>query len=196
MIRYYGFDNTPIITEDEQKFVVDWVRKNCKFFDANGYNRYKKHLDFFPNVPSVFDEVKQRIIKKENLYGYRQEPIFRDSIAYMLDGGKLHLHKDPNRDGLIHVRFNVYVQIPEQGGYPIYGNKLCTLTERTYICCVAGRDFHECSQVVGKRERIMISYGFLIPEADIGTVVYNYPDIELFEKEYSTFNSFSDLSFI
>ena len=93
--------------------------------------------------------------------GTIEEPLFKDSIGYMMDGGQLHEHVDPNQDGLIHTRFNLYVQIPHEGGYPIYAGKTLRLKERTYICCRAGIDPHYCEKVEGDRERIIISYGFL-----------------------------------
>jgi hypothetical protein len=86
----------------------------------------------------------------------------------------LHEHTDPNEGELIHTRFNVYVQIPEIGGYPIYNNILCKLKERTYICCRAGIDKHYCEKVIGNRERIVLSYGFLLPYDRIKNINYEY----------------------
>ena len=180
MERYYGLDDEPIITEDEQKIIVDWTRENYESFSSSGYHRCRQCLDLFKDLPSIFEELRNRIVKKEGLENVRIEPIFRDSIAYMRDGGKLHLHKDPNRDGLIHVRFNVYVQLPYEGGVPIYAKQFCPLNERTYICCRSGLDYHECTMVIGERERVMVSYGFLMKPEEIGKITYNYAPISLF----------------
>ena len=111
---------------------------------------------------------------KEELYKYIQEPHFRDSVGYMTEGGQLHLHLDPNPNSdLIHTRFNVYVKLPEKGGYPIYANKTCKLKERTYICCRSGIDKHCCTKVE-KGERIILSFGFLIPKSRIENIIYDY----------------------
>jgi hypothetical protein len=178
-IRSYSVDDEPILSEEEQEIIVEWTRNNYQYFIYNGKNkedpRYRQHLDFFKEVPCVFYDIKQRIIDKEDLHRYQQEPIFRDSIAYAKHGSQLHRHVDPNRFGLIHVRFNVYVQLPYQGGTPVYGNKDIILKERTYVCCRSGLDLHYAKKVIGERERIVISYGFLIPKEEIGEIKYDYP---------------------
>ena len=103
-----------------------------------------------------------------------EEPLFKDSIGLMMDGAQLHTHTDPNKYGLIHTRFNVYVQLPYIGGYPIYNDNLYKLKERTYICCRAGIDPHYCEKVEGDRERIILSYGFLLPIERVNNIIYDY----------------------
>jgi hypothetical protein len=173
-IYKYSLNDEYIIDEEEQKEIVLWVKENYKKFNNNGHQKYMKSIDELYNVPQVIWKIKKKIIEKENIFDAIQEPLFRDSIGCMFNGGKLHQHIDPNKNGLIHTRFNVYVQLPFEGGYPIYNNKLCKLKERTYICCRAGVDLHECQEVKGDRERIIISYGFLLPPNRIKNVIYEY----------------------
>jgi len=90
----------------------------------------------------------------------------------MFDGAQLHSHVDPNVDNLIHTRFNVYIKIPDEGGYPVYNGKVYRLKERTYLCCRAGIEPHYCQKVKG--DRIIISYGFLIPYNEISNINYIY----------------------
>lgn len=175
MQRIYNFDDEPIINESEQKEIVDWIVNNIEFLDLNGVNRYKQYLDFFESPPEIFNIVRQRIIDKENLHSYRQEPFLRDSIAYATNGSKLHPHTDPRCDGLEHVRFNVYVQLPKIGGRPVYAGIKHNLQERRYICCRSSLDLHQATTVKGDRARVIISFGFLIPLNEIGEVIYNYP---------------------
>jgi hypothetical protein len=92
----------------------------------------------------------------------------------MFDGAQLHEHTDPNQGDLIHTRFNVYVQLPEEGGYPVYAGKTLKLKERTYICCKSGLDLHYCEKCIGKRERVVLSYGFLLPNDRIKNIFYEY----------------------
>lgn len=175
MKRVYNYDDEAIIDEYEQKEIVEWITDNIEFLDRNGINRYKQYLDFFESPPEIFNTIRNRIIEKENLHLYRQEPILRDSIGYATDGSKLHPHTDPRTDGLEHVRFNVYVQLPKIGGRPVYAGIKHNLQERRYICCRSSLDLHQASTVKGDRARIIISYGFLIPFNNIGEVIYNYP---------------------
>jgi hypothetical protein len=176
----YSYDDEPIITTEEQASIVKWTRNNYKYFKPNGHNRYMQKLDYFEDVPKCIWDAKQKIIEKENLFSYEQEPIFRDSIGYMFNGGQLHMHTDPNPlpnekgEQLYHTRFNLYVQMPENGGYPIYNEMHCTLKERTYICCRSNLDKHYCAKVEGEKERIVISFGFLLPLDRIQNIIYKY----------------------
>lgn len=174
LIRKYGANDDPILSEEEQKEIVEWTIENRHFLTESGINRYRQSLDFFDEIPECFNSIKKRIVDKENLHEFKMEPKFKDSIAYMTDGGKLHLHTDPRSEGCEHIRFNVYVQLPFEGGFPIYAGKEHRLKERTYICCRASIDKHECTMVKGDRARIIISYGFLIPRNKLGNVIYDY----------------------
>lgn len=175
-MRKYSKNDEPIMSEDEQKEVVDWCRNNYKYFKVNGYKRYSGQLDNFYNAPKCVWDIKNRIIEKENLQNEIQEPSMKDSAGYMQNGGKLHVHTDANinNDGLIHTRFNVYVQIPDKGGLPIYADKLHKLKERTYICCRSGLDEHHCTIVRGDRERIILSYGYLLSPERVSNIIYDY----------------------
>lgn len=174
----YSSNDDKIITDEEQAIIVEWTRQNYKTFNSTGLNRQMQVLARYPNdyVPACIWEIKQRIVDKENLHDYKQEPIFKDAIGYMTDGGQLHEHTDPNpqNSNLIHTRFNLYVQIPIKGGLPIYNNKLCSLKEGTYICCVSGRDKHYCQKVEGPRERIVLSFGYLLPPQRVENIKYLY----------------------
>lgn len=170
----YTSNDDFIATLEEQAIIVNWVRLKYPLFRMNGYNRYMTILDQFNDVPECIWAIKQRIVDKEKLHDAVQEPMFRDAIGYAMENGELHLHKDPNKNGLIHTRFNVYLQIPEKGGLPIYDNKVLALKERTYICCRSGLDYHCCQKIEGPRERIVLSFGFLLPYNRVENIVYEY----------------------
>lgn len=172
----YSLHDDCIMTTEQQKEIVEWVKINYTYFKSSGYNRYMQLLNYFDDVPKCIWEIKNRIVDKELLHEFQEEPIFKDSIGYMMDGGQLHNHVDPNpiNEELYHTRFNVYVQIPNKGGMPIYNNNLYQLKEMTYICCRSGIDYHSCEKVEGERERIVLSFGFLLPFERIKNITYNY----------------------
>ena len=174
---YYGKKCQPILSLDEKEIIVNWINNNYKLLDSNGYNRYKIKLSSLKekiDIPNCIYEIKKRIVEAESLHDYDMEPLFEDSIGYMLNGAKLHKHTDPNKNNLVHTRFNVYVQLPHEGGYPIYSNNLYKLKERTYICCRAGIDYHECQEVKGDKARIVLSFGFLLPVNRVSKIIYDY----------------------
>ena len=172
----YTKNDEPILSIDEQLIIVDWVRNNYKKFKQNGLNKFMQKLEYFNDVPQCIWDIKKRIFDKENAHQYEQEPQFKDSVGYMINGGSLHHHIDqnPKDSNLIHTRFNVYVQLPEKGGHPIYNNIHCPLKERTYICCRSGLDFHRSTQVEGNRERIILSFGILAPLERVSEITYHY----------------------
>jgi hypothetical protein len=173
MFKYTSKDNY-ILDEDEQKIIVDWVKKNYKTFKPTGYHRGMNSLQNYSDVPECIWNIKQRIVEKEGLENEKQDPFFKDAVGYMWEGGSLHKHTDPNIENLIHVRYNVYVQIPYEGGIPVYNNIRCNLKERTYICCRSGIDYHWCEKVIGERERIVLSFGFMLPKERIENIIYEY----------------------
>lgn len=176
MAYVYSSDDEFILTEEEQTIIVSWVKQYYKYFFHNGEQKYNQKLNYFKNFPKCILDIKKRIFDKEQLHEYTIEPIFKDSIGIMFEGSSLHFHTDPNPQDsdLIHTRYNVYVQLPEKGGYPIYNNIHCRLKERTYICCRSGLDMHGCAKVEGERERIIISFGVLLPIKRIQNITYNY----------------------
>jgi len=174
---YYGKKCQPILSLKEKEIIVNWINNNYELLDSNGYNRYKIKLSLLKqkiDIPTCIYDIKKRIVEAEMLHDYDMEPLFEDSIGYMLNGAKLHKHTDPNNNNLVHTRFNVYVQLPDEGGYPIYNNNLYKLKERTYICCRAGIDYHECQEVKGDKARIVLSFGFLLPLDRVSKIIYDY----------------------
>ena len=127
------------------------------------------YLNSRKDVQAILPDVLGRVLARIWI-----DPEFRDAIGYMIGDSELHEHTDPSYYGLVHTRFNLYVQLPEEGGYPIYANNLYKLKERTYICCRAGIDKHLCSDVKGNKPRIMISYGFQLPYERVKNIKYNY----------------------
>ena len=171
---YYTKNDTPIISELEQKEIVEWLNSNYLRLIKNGENRYMKSMYDIPDLPKIVWEIRERIVNLEKLHDAKPEPKLNDAIGYTMAPGQLHLHKDMNIDNLFHTRFNVYVQLPEKGGYPIYDGKIHKLKERTYICCRSGIDKHCCEKVEGEKARIVLSYGFLLEEERVKNIIYQY----------------------
>jgi hypothetical protein len=165
------------MTIEEQKEIIEYAKMNYLQFDSNGFNKWKKSLDELDNLPQCIWEIKKRIIEKESLENAPQEPILKDQIGYMIEGGNLHLHVDKNTNGLIHTRYNVYVQIPYEGGTPIYSNHRIDVKEREYTICRSGIDFHYTEKVKGHKERIILSFGFLLPYERISNIKYKFTSI-------------------
>ena len=112
-IKY--IDDNPIMTEEEQKIIVDWTIKNYTRFNKTGQNRQMQQMDQLKDIPTIVWDIKKRIVDLEKLHEYRQEPMFRDAIGYMSEGGQLHkptLTFSIEDDGLEHI------QLKSKGVWP------------------------------------------------------------------------------
>jgi hypothetical protein len=150
-----------VMKPEEQKTIIEWANLNYHRFKKNGTGRQYRKFRELPDVPECVYTIRERIVQREKLYGVMQEPLLTDYIGYIQDGGQIHPHIDPNRGDLIHTRFNVFVQLPQKGGMPIYNDETIQVRERTYIICYAGLHKHYCEKVEGSKARIILSYGFL-----------------------------------
>jgi len=150
-----------VITEAEQKTIIEWANKNYTTFTKNG--EYRQYKILTGVIPIAITMIKERLINKENLRQVRQEPELKDYISYIQPGGQVEPHTNQAKDGLCHTRFEVYVQLPEQGGLPIIDNKVTPVNEREYIRSDS-TTYTVSSQVIkGTKARILLSFGFLMP---------------------------------
>ena len=163
MMRIYSYDTETIITEEEQDFIIKWVRENRNKFDIVYPVKYRQKLKNYP-VPNLFDVIKNRIIEKEHLHGYPPELIYGDSIGCLLKGGKLYRHIDDkeNQGDRFHINFNVFIFLSEKGSLPIYDGQIINVKERQYLCCKSELVYRECQPVLGERERIVLSFGWIL----------------------------------
>lgn len=173
--RIYSYDSEFCMSDEERDEIVSLVMNNKDKFHSTGFRRYRCQFDGIDTIPNVLKNLKKRIVERECLEGYETDPTFGDSVSYMTNGGELHPHTDPPHDGKEHIRFNVYVQLPEYGGRPIYAGVKHNLREKQYICCRSSMDLHSVTKCVGSRIRIMVSFGFIIPRKEIGEIIYDYP---------------------
>jgi len=152
-----------LISKSECDLLLDWIYQNKGLFKPNlkGLNRKYYVFSKRPYVPKLLYEIKNRIIEKENITHWHPEPVYEDYIGWISDGGFIHEHKDENLHGFKHVRYNLFLSVPEKGGDPIYNGKRMEFSERSYIKCNSGNELHSCEPVIGKKPRIVVSYGFL-----------------------------------
>ena len=152
-----------ICTKVEQHALVKWASEKHGSFITNGKSRRFQKISQCMDIPPAAHTIRNRIIGQEGLNECRA-PRLGDFVSHISDGGQIQSHTDPNAEGLIHIRFNVFLQLPVQGGRPIYGGTRLDPLERSYLPCVAGRDPHTCEMVVGPMARIALSFGFLVTQ--------------------------------
>jgi hypothetical protein len=171
----YGYEN--FITAEENNILLNWINENHTKFNVNqsastetlapyGSRKFctSDKIDNFPK--EIVKKIKDRVIQIENIKEWIEEPTFKDLIGINGEGGSIHLHTDPNVDGYVHVRYNVILKYPTEGGHSIYNGKINELKENMVWRCVAGKVMHGSVPVVGDIPRITLSLGFQIKETE------------------------------
>lgn len=162
--------NEQIITNDELDIINDFIEKNINLFVENGISPNRKLLSLNRkcNPLNLFSLIKNRILVKENILNdYIDDSTYGDYIGYITEGGKIHKHKDPTINGYDHVRFNLFISVPEKGGFPIYNGVTIPVKVGDYVRCNSSKECHECEMIEGKTPRIVISYGIYLKEKKI-----------------------------
>lgn len=166
-----------LFSPEEQNTLITWINDNYSTFKKNdACSLYAAEVELIETkyknleIYNIIDNIKTRLIKLENLENTKQCLFLTDFIYIIEPGNKLHTHMDVNNheknndinQSGIHVRFNVCVQKPDIGGQPIYAGKTIKLVEREYVICRSGIDFHSSEYVFGDKNKINISFGFMI----------------------------------
>lgn len=141
--------------------IQNWANGNYQKFIPNGFGRQYGILERFVTPTEIWD-IKNKIIELYGLQSKKQEPLFKDYLGYITEGGAIHKHKDPNQGSLIHTRFNVLVSKPMEGGEPIQEGEVIKVAEGEVWQCNAGLVEHWCTPVIGSKPRIVLSFGFLL----------------------------------
>lgn len=150
-----------IITIPEQLYLLYWIYKNKRKFIPNLKGPNRKWMDInFENSPKLIWDIRNRIILKENLIDYKEELSIGNIITCGLQNSFIHPHTDNSSDNYDHIRYNLCLLKPFDGGDCFYNNEKFFLKERRYIKCNASK-IHYTTPVIGIKPRIIISYGFL-----------------------------------
>lgn len=164
------------MTEEERQEIITWICEN--FFQLLISNDVHKLDHIFSiydkTVPMAVWRIKNRIIHKEKLQKYMSEHIGQDMLLLHIQGGNTKKHKDSNIDNHYHIRYNVGVNIPQKTAKAVYNAEEVDLKTGNYVMCRSGLDFHLVEENTDPFPRIVISYGFYIPKANLtGHTVIN-----------------------
>jgi len=152
-----------IITEKENKLMLDWIFLNEYKFIPNPFGDNRKYLPLKNvNALDLFYDVKYRILKYEKIDTWEEENIIGDMITYNEENGFIHRHIDPTIPNKEHVRFNLFLSKPYSGGNPVYDDVVLDFNEREYLKYNVNRYYHSSLPVIGEKPRIAISYGILV----------------------------------
>jgi hypothetical protein len=192
-------DRGPIMSEEERKEILEWVYLNKNTFAPINNKRLHRLILKHPSdqvtnkvavlknpdiitsydptlhpydatLPECVWKIKQRIIEKEHLEEYSQEPMLQDYIAVIHPSGSILKHTDPNKGNLIHCRFNVFLELPVEGGATYYDDRQVDTKEGSYVLSKSGLEEHHMYPIE-KGNRIALSFGFLIPREKVDMMI-------------------------
>jgi hypothetical protein len=129
----------------------------------NGEGRAFRKVPELSNVPSTYHDVRYRIQEAMNLGpDARPEPMFGWYLSIISAGGAIHVHTDPSRPNRRHLRCNLFIQLPEQGGHPIIEDHVQVVRERSLLAFFPSERRHASEPVHGSRWRVVCSFGYLV----------------------------------
>lgn len=123
-------------------------------FVPNGYGRQYAIQDNHPLLKIAFSEFKLNPVCVEPIY-----KVFTGKQN--LDGAFVHLHKDSTKNGFVHVRCNLMIKKPPEGGDPVIDDIKLNIEENDLWLCIASEENH-CSTPIKGGERIVVSFGGLV----------------------------------
>jgi hypothetical protein len=192
-------DRGEIISEEERLGFINWI---CSEYGNMTVHRPgligRTFVKEDKAVPEIVWTVLNRILDRENLHEYKDSyndeyfkklhngrtGVYRDHVAIVLPGANINPHYDFNEPDKIHARFNVYFQVPTEGGETYYSGDFAPVKERHYLFCRSGIDKHWTKIVKGTQPRISISYGFQLPRKKVDELYA----VQLDKKAWNLYN--------
>jgi hypothetical protein len=152
------------IGADERILLAEWADKMLPFLKPNrrGPERLYRQVQDLPMVPEVYTSVRERLQLRFGLSASDREPEFGWFLGSIGDGGFIHQHTDPVREGTRHLRCNLFVQLPESGGEPVVEDTVQHVNEGSILCFFPDAQRHCCNIVRGSRRRVVCSFGYLV----------------------------------
>ena len=176
------------MSEEERLHIRDWA---MQLFSKNGINDKKRNrfdysLHEYPDemLPLV-SEIENRLLIKHELSLFKKETLIADFLAVIPSGGYIQKHVDPNdwNDGLFHVRFNVFISLPNQGGTTYYDGNIIEAVEGSYVLCRSGIDIHWADAIECDIPRISLSFGYLLPPEKVDDLCKD-PEFGIYKRYY------------
>jgi hypothetical protein len=127
---------------------------------ANGELARFTLLSRLNKMPKCVDVIRNKCL---SITGHcLREPMLQDFVIRILPNGFVNIHTDTSRDGYKHIRFNILLQKPLNGGNIIFDGK--QIQQNVGDCFVLDASIqHGVSKVRGNISYRSIVFGFLIP---------------------------------
>lgn len=159
------------ITHEEHQVLHKWALEMVPLLRPNGPQRAYLRTEYLPWLPAEYTLIRKRIECKLQIGTARREPDHGLFLGSISNGGAVHEHVDRAPANSRHLRCNLFIQLPVSGGEPVIQNTPQPYRERMLLCFFPNEQPHRCQPVKGTRQRLMCSFGYLVP------LQYRLPDI-------------------
>lgn len=127
--------------------------------NPNGHGRR-----FIGHTP-IGNDITNEVFSLFGINKIQPEPMFGNFIGnHYLDAAAVHLHKDPAPKGFHHVRCNIAIEMPSQGGHPILDGKTIEIESGDIWICFASIEAHSSTPIKGG-QRVTLSLGALVEQS-------------------------------
>ena len=148
-------------SEVERGELLKWALAMRPHLGANGRSRQYRQTDDLPNRPAAYEVVRRRLEGVLNLDNPEREPIFGWYLSIIDKGGAVHNHIDPTKPGQRHLRCNIFLQLPQAGGFPIVGGYKHPVGPGDLLAFFPSEKRHSSEVVSGSNPRVILSFGYL-----------------------------------
>lgn len=149
------------ISKDECQELLAWSEKCTPLLNKNplGLNRYSNNINNLPENALV-QTIQEKVLRTYNLTDVdKTDGKIGSILSLQTEGAFVHQHND-EVDGKRHLRFNLFLSVPESGGVPVYDGKEITVMEGMLVPYEADSFLHSSTPVVGNKPRVIISFGW------------------------------------
>ena len=130
--------------------------KETLSFQPNGHGRR------FASHVHIDNNFTKKIFSLFGIDIIHPEPLFGNFIGnHFLNGAAVHEHTDPGTPGFHHVRCNLALQMPTQGGHPVLNQKITQIYQNDIWICFASIEKHSSTEIADG-QRLTLSLGALV----------------------------------
>jgi hypothetical protein len=149
------------ITTGQQSTLLDWAEEQFAAHrlkpNPAGPNRYFATYEESDHVvPDLFWQIRRRAVSSFSVAEYEDEPRYKCFLGCNTEGGFIQEHRDPSPPGMHHVRMNIMLSKPIDGGRPVVNGRRLVVHERDLWCFYPTLMRHSSTPLKGTRKRFVL----------------------------------------
>ena len=120
---------------------------------------------------NIGNELWEDAFNQFNLTNIKEDPIYGNILMnHYKDNAFTHIHQDEHQEGYVHVRANVMLKKPEEGGDIIIDDNTYQIEVNDLWLVLASMEKHG-STPIKNGERLLFSFGASVPEKEVEKIL-------------------------